>query len=128
MAEKIQRERLAAINPSLSFVCLLMHIVLSAAADYNKFCFTITEEMEQGEDLLLFNINMHIGASTSESTDDEVAKGKIKDSWLPMFSFSSVFAATDNFSTENKLGEGGFGPVYKVHTLSEYYYYVVQKC
>lgn len=28
-------------------------------------------------------------------------------------SFSQVKNATDNFSTENKLGEGGFGPVYK---------------
>jgi len=24
-------------------------------------------------------------------------------------------AATNNFSDANKLGEGGFGPVYKVH-------------
>ncbi|KAK9084905.1 hypothetical protein Sjap_025316 [Stephania japonica] len=29
------------------------------------------------------------------------------------FEFSSVRAATDNFSEANKLGEGGFGPVYK---------------
>ncbi|KAL2327756.1 hypothetical protein Fmac_021183 [Flemingia macrophylla] len=26
--------------------------------------------------------------------------------------------ATENFSTENKLGEGGFGPVYKVHVIA----------
>lgn len=30
-----------------------------------------------------------------------------------MLSFSQIENATDNFSTENKLGEGGFGPVYK---------------
>ncbi|XP_022753209.1 G-type lectin S-receptor-like serine/threonine-protein kinase RKS1, partial [Durio zibethinus] len=32
---------------------------------------------------------------------------------LPFFSFSSVSAATNNFSATNKLGEVGFGPVYK---------------
>ncbi|KAG6386935.1 hypothetical protein SASPL_152115 [Salvia splendens] len=32
---------------------------------------------------------------------------------LPIFSFSSIVASTNNFSVENKLGEGGFGPVYK---------------
>ncbi|XP_028120463.1 putative G-type lectin S-receptor-like serine/threonine-protein kinase At1g61610 isoform X2 [Camellia sinensis] len=32
---------------------------------------------------------------------------------LSLFSFSDVAAATDNFSEENKLGKGGFGPVYK---------------
>ncbi|CAL8150791.1 unnamed protein product [Prunus armeniaca] len=32
---------------------------------------------------------------------------------LRVFSYASVVAATDNFSIENKLGEGGFGPVYK---------------
>lgn len=29
-------------------------------------------------------------------------------------SFKSIAMATNNFSIENKLGEGGFGPVYKV--------------
>ncbi|EFH64863.1 predicted protein [Arabidopsis lyrata subsp. lyrata] len=32
---------------------------------------------------------------------------------LLIFSFESVVLATDDFSDENKLGEGGFGPVYK---------------
>jgi len=33
---------------------------------------------------------------------------------LPTFDFSVLANATRNFSTENKLGEGSFGPVYKV--------------
>ncbi|XP_056167193.1 G-type lectin S-receptor-like serine/threonine-protein kinase At4g27290 [Syzygium oleosum] len=32
---------------------------------------------------------------------------------LPLFDLSTVAIATNNFSTDNKLGEGGFGPVYK---------------
>ncbi|KAM2747554.1 hypothetical protein EV2_026694 [Malus domestica] len=32
---------------------------------------------------------------------------------LQVFSFSKIKAATNKFSSENKLGEGGFGPVYK---------------
>ncbi|KAG5622812.1 hypothetical protein H5410_008030 [Solanum commersonii] len=29
------------------------------------------------------------------------------------YDFSTIRAATDNFSSDNKLGQGGFGPVYK---------------
>ncbi|XWS72598.1 hypothetical protein CRYUN_Cryun02cG0053700 [Craigia yunnanensis] len=32
---------------------------------------------------------------------------------LQVFSFTSIKASTNNFSSENKLGEGGYGPVYK---------------
>jgi hypothetical protein len=31
-----------------------------------------------------------------------------------LFDLVTVIAATNNFSSENKIGEGGFGPVYKV--------------
>uniref|UniRef100_A0ACD5WL08 Uncharacterized protein n=1 Tax=Avena sativa TaxID=4498 RepID=A0ACD5WL08_AVESA len=32
---------------------------------------------------------------------------------LPIFDLGTIAAATDGFSIDNKLGEGGFGPVYK---------------
>ncbi|PHT50739.1 G-type lectin S-receptor-like serine/threonine-protein kinase [Capsicum baccatum] len=32
---------------------------------------------------------------------------------LPLFQLSTITRATDNFSPNNKIGEGGFGPVYK---------------
>ncbi|MED6135623.1 hypothetical protein PIB30_048351 [Stylosanthes scabra] len=38
-----------------------------------------------------------------------------EDSDLPTFDLSTIFYATDRFSSYNKLGEGGFGPVYKVY-------------
>ncbi|KAK9946047.1 hypothetical protein M0R45_011529 [Rubus argutus] len=36
-----------------------------------------------------------------------------KDQELLIFSFSTIKTATDNFAESNKLGEGGYGPVYK---------------
>lgn len=33
------------------------------------------------------------------------------------YDFSTIREATDNFSIDNKLGQGGFGPVYKVIIL-----------
>nr|XP_023913706.1 G-type lectin S-receptor-like serine/threonine-protein kinase At4g03230 [Quercus suber] len=32
---------------------------------------------------------------------------------LPFFDFESILVATDSFSNANKLGQGGYGPVYK---------------
>ncbi|XP_042033186.1 G-type lectin S-receptor-like serine/threonine-protein kinase CES101 isoform X4 [Salvia splendens] len=35
---------------------------------------------------------------------------------LKLFTYASIISATNNFSSNNKLGEGGFGPVYKGRT------------
>lgn len=37
-----------------------------------------------------------------------------KDIDVPYFDLESILVATDNFAETNKLGQGGFGPVYKV--------------
>ncbi|XP_028100399.1 receptor-like serine/threonine-protein kinase SD1-8 [Camellia sinensis] len=66
------------------------------------------------EDLLVFDFD-----GSSNATDHEtnagynLTRGKKNDADLPFFSFASVSAATDGFSSSNKLGQGGFGPVYK---------------
>ena len=40
--------------------------------------------------------------------------GQEVDLELPIYDVETIAAATDSFFTNNKLGEGGFGPVYKV--------------
>ncbi|XP_028062672.1 G-type lectin S-receptor-like serine/threonine-protein kinase B120 [Camellia sinensis] len=45
---------------------------------------------------------------------------------LPIIDFDKILVATDNFSTTNKLGEGGFGPVYKGR-LEDGYQVVVKR-
>lgn len=42
-------------------------------------------------------------------------EGGKDDMELPVFDLSTIVKATDNFSDDNKLGQGGFGPVYKVN-------------
>ena len=41
-----------------------------------------------------------------------------RNSNLPLFDLRTIIATTDNFSISNKLGQGGFGPVYKVVSLN----------
>lgn len=48
---------------------------------------------------------------SSRYCTDESQKGDLE---LPVFGLSTIATATNNFSEKNKLGEGGFGPVYKV--------------
>ena len=38
---------------------------------------------------------------------------------MQIFSFPIIAAATGNFSVANKLGQGGFGPVYKVKFIQD---------
>jgi len=50
-----------------------------------------------------------------EAEDELVWDGK--NSEFSVFDFEQVLEATTNFSEENKLGQGGFGAVYKVNLL-----------
>ncbi|RDX99967.1 Pentatricopeptide repeat-containing protein, partial [Mucuna pruriens] len=54
-----------------------------------------------------------LSAEFSGSTDFSLEGNQLSGAELPLFNFSCVVLATNNFSEENKLGQGGFGPVYK---------------
>ncbi|GMN65096.1 hypothetical protein TIFTF001_034166 [Ficus carica] len=51
----------------------------------------------------------------SKDRNEELSQngGEEEDLELPLLSLPSITAATENFSLSNKLGEGGFGPVYR---------------
>lgn len=51
--------------------------------------------------------------STDLSGSVDVVTEQVNGPELALFSFNFVANSTDNFSEENKLGQGGFGPVYK---------------
>ncbi|KAJ0684589.1 putative protein kinase RLK-Pelle-DLSV family [Helianthus annuus] len=63
---------------------------------------------------------------TGEGAILNTYKSEEEDMEQPLFSFSTIANATANFSPDNKLGEGGFGPVYK-GTLEEGKYIAVKR-
>ncbi|KAK7400462.1 hypothetical protein VNO78_11670 [Psophocarpus tetragonolobus] len=63
----------------------------------------------------LFDLTRSTDLSTefSGSTELGLEGNRLNGAELPWFNFSCIVAVTNNFSEENKLGQGGFGPVYK---------------
>ncbi|KAI3817710.1 hypothetical protein L1987_11508 [Smallanthus sonchifolius] len=45
--------------------------------------------------------------------DYKATSSQMRSVEVPLFSLSKISVATNDFSVDNKLGEGGFGPVYK---------------
>lgn len=54
---------------------------------------------------------------TAHQPENQVTITKVEteeDLELPLYDFATIQAATNNFSPANKIGEGGYGPVFKV--------------
>uniref|UniRef100_A0A803LL32 non-specific serine/threonine protein kinase n=1 Tax=Chenopodium quinoa TaxID=63459 RepID=A0A803LL32_CHEQI len=62
----------------------------------------------RNESNVISNNDTHSHSIKLESGFDDV---KLQD--LPLFRFEELVAATNNFDLRNKLGQGGFGPVFK---------------
>lgn len=58
---------------------------------------------------------MHSSQLVDVVIDDDPRSEGIEDAKPLLFDLNEIRAATDSFSDANKLGEGGFGAVYKVH-------------
>ncbi|KAJ9697293.1 hypothetical protein PVL29_009195 [Vitis rotundifolia] len=86
---------------------VLLVLLLTGSLYYSRRKFRGEREMEEAALLELTTSNSF---GDSEDVDHDGKRGAHD---LVLFSFDSIVAATNNFSSENKLGEGGFGPVYK---------------
>ena len=58
-------------------------------------------------------------AATNNRPEEDAMVWRLEENNLEftLFNFSEILHATGNFSKENLLGQGGFGPVYKVNAF-----------
>ncbi|MFS7985348.1 putative non-specific serine/threonine protein kinase [Helianthus anomalus] len=69
---------------------------------------------ENGDSLYIRMPPSELGTPKNEFEHDLENRSGDEDVELTLFGLSTLLKATDDFSKNNKLGEGGFGPVYKV--------------
>ncbi|GJS47164.1 G-type lectin S-receptor-like serine/threonine-protein kinase [Tanacetum coccineum] len=72
----------------------------------------VYSEGKGGDDIYVRMASSELGGSLNVNESQTEAME------LPLFSFTTIAKATANFSPDNKLGEGGFGLVYKKTTTS----------
>ncbi|XP_077245935.1 uncharacterized protein LOC143885627 [Tasmannia lanceolata] len=73
------------------------------------------KDKKDGQKVLLFDIGVRMEGANNSSYSDTERKGMKQETSLelPLFDFGRLVTSTNNFSDANKLGQGGFGPVYK---------------
>ena len=102
--QKLQRKSLKSdLLISMLFISYFKHVCISTY-------FSCIDEKRKKEEYIR---EMNAADSFSNTNLKEEDEREVQD--LKIFSFGLILAATNNFSSDNKLGEGGFGPVYKVH-------------
>ncbi|XP_059279502.1 G-type lectin S-receptor-like serine/threonine-protein kinase At4g27290 [Lycium ferocissimum] len=103
--EKLKKLRIGlplAVLSLLSVLCLILYIRQKKKKNKKK-----KEEEDQNQQRFSEGRGMRSSEMVyiNESKDDDLD--------LPLFDFATILDATNNFSLNKKLGEGGFGPVYK---------------
>ncbi|KDP38981.1 hypothetical protein JCGZ_00738 [Jatropha curcas] len=73
----------------------------------------IKQLTKDGQDLYIRMASSETGIMIGTLERNANNKNKKDDLELPLFDLGTIVCATNNFSFINKLGEGGFGPVYK---------------
>lgn len=90
----------------------LVHLTLALSLLLSSSLPTLIDDTVPS--LLLVAVGRYPSAK-NQNWNEEMARPRELD--LPLFNLTAIIAATDHFSTDNLLGEGGFGPVYKVNQL-----------
>ncbi|KAA8519925.1 hypothetical protein F0562_014165 [Nyssa sinensis] len=72
------------------------------------------KEKQRYRDMLFLDSTTNF---SNEDTCNEKSNEKSKNMELTFYDLDTIVAATDNFSIAKKLGQGGYGPVYKVKSI-----------
>ncbi|XP_076945573.1 G-type lectin S-receptor-like serine/threonine-protein kinase CES101 isoform X2 [Bidens hawaiensis] len=115
----IQKYVLLSQNSSKGSVKILIWAPIVAGIFLLLFCFGLfwylkkrklkREERQMDDDKHFLELMTSESFNNSSNTETSGRKG----SHMVVFSFAAIVTATNDFSNENKLGQGGFGPVYK---------------
>ncbi|KAK4573514.1 hypothetical protein RGQ29_031463 [Quercus rubra] len=99
-----KKRMLAILGVSVAVMFLLIVSVV--------YCFVMKKKKE-----MRHSTNSDSADSTLTYFEDSPSRmdldGTRRNSNLPLFDLRTIIVATENFSIPNKLGQGGFGPVYK---------------
>lgn len=109
-SDRARKRRLALIIVATVFGVLLMGLCYFFF--WRRLATRIGERKRQRRRELLF-LNSSTRLSDREASISTKGNKETGNVDVTFFDLSIVLAATDNFSTSNKLGQGGFGPVYK---------------
>eukprot|EP00261_Vitis_vinifera_P037742 XP_019078985.1 PREDICTED: G-type lectin S-receptor-like serine/threonine-protein kinase At4g03230 [Vitis vinifera] len=98
------------VGITIAVVLVAVLGIIGYIACLRKRTITKRKENRANQVLHLYDSESHVKhLIDSEQFKEEDKKGID----VPFFDLEDILAATDNFSDANKLGQGGFGPVYK---------------
>ncbi|KAL5772655.1 hypothetical protein ACOSQ2_012579 [Xanthoceras sorbifolium] len=103
-----------ATKSTLAFIIVpvVVEILLVALCCYYLWKRNVKRKGQKQNKQLHQRLFLDSARSFSNHEDSANSSGQSEDIELTMFQLSSVLAATNSFSSANKLGQGGFGPVY----------------
>ncbi|KAF3951006.1 hypothetical protein CMV_023299 [Castanea mollissima] len=103
-----KKRMLAILGVSVAVMFLLIVSVV--------YCFVMKKNKETRHSIYSDSVDStlpYFEDSPSRRDLDGTRRNSNSNSNLPLFNLRTIIAATENFSIANKLGQGGFGPVYK---------------
>jgi hypothetical protein len=115
------RKLVEIIVPSIVALLLLLAGLFFCAMRAKKHVRATRTPLHTGASSPFGRRNQIAAASTDDTQDSSLhppGQGNHQDLDLPSFDVATILAATDSFSIDNKIGQGGFGPVYMVITFS----------
>ncbi|XP_059437183.1 G-type lectin S-receptor-like serine/threonine-protein kinase At1g11330 isoform X2 [Corylus avellana] len=93
-------------------VTVIVGVICTGICTYLLWRWMANQKEKRKRRMLLFDTGeAYKKFSSEDNLEDNVNQVKLQE--LPLFNLQELASATNNFHQSNKLGQGGFGPVYR---------------